>query len=73
MKNDLSHKIHENMMFSVCSIKTVFLFPTKTKLPFCQKIKNDLFPKNTPEDEISSITEKDYIHPRKDDMIANLF
>ena len=35
------------------------------KLPFCQKSRNDLFPKNTPKDNISSITEKDDIHPRK--------
>ena len=37
------------------------------KLPFCQKSKDDLFPKNTPKDDISGITEKDDIHPRKDD------
>ena len=37
-------------------------------LPFCQKSKADLFPKNTPKDDISRITEKDDIHPRKDDI-----
>ena len=49
-------------------VKVVFLFPTNMKLPFCQKSKDDLFPKNTPKDDISSITEKDIIHPRKDDI-----
>ena len=53
-------------MFSVCSVMMVFLFPTNMKLPFCQKSKDDLFPKNTPKDDISGITEKDDIHPRKD-------
>ena len=32
-------------------------------LPFCQKSKNDL-PKKTLKDNISSIIEKDDIHPR---------
>ena len=49
-------------------VKVVFLFPSRMKLPFCQKSKDDLFPKNTPKDDISSITEKDDIHPRKDDI-----
>ena len=55
------------MMFSVCSIKMVFLFPTNVKLPLCQKSKDDLFPKNIPKDDIPNITEKDDIHLRKDD------
>ena len=37
------------------------------KLPFWQKSKDDLFPKNTRKDDISSITENDNIHPRKED------
>ena len=49
-------------------VKVVFLFPTNMKLPFCQKSKDDLFPKNTPKDDIFGITEKDDIHPRKDDI-----
>ena len=49
-------------------LKVVFLFPTNMKLPFCQKSKDDLFPKNTPKDDISGITEKDDIHTRKDDI-----
>ena len=49
-------------------IKVVFLFPTNMKLLFCQKSKDGLFPKNTPKDDIFSITEKDDIHPRKDDI-----
>ena len=56
------------MMFSECSVKMEFLFPTNMKLPFCQKSKDDLFPKNAPKDDISNITEKDDIHPRKDDI-----
>ena len=36
------------------------------KVPFCQK--DNLFPKNTPKDDTSGITEKDDIHPRKDDI-----
>ena len=47
-------------------VKVVFLFPTNMKLPICQKSKDDLFPKNTPKDHISGITEKDDIHARKD-------
>ena len=34
-------------------------------LPFCRKSKYDLFMKNTLKDPISGITEKYYIHPRK--------
>ena len=68
MKDDLSLKIHGNMMFSVCSLKMVFLFPTNVKLPLCQNSKDDLFPKNTPKDDISGITEKDDIYPIKDDI-----
>ena len=67
MEDNLSQKIHENMMFSVCSIKMIFLFPTNVKLPLCQKSKDDLFPKNIPKDDIPNITEKDDIYPRKDD------
>ena len=49
-------------------VKVVFLFPTNTKLHFCQKSKDDLFPKNAFKDYISGITEKDDIHPKKDDI-----
>ena len=41
----------------------VYLFPINMILPFCQKSKNDL-PKKTLKDNISSIIEKDDIHPR---------
>ena len=61
MKDGLSQKIRGHMMLSVCSVKMVFLFLTNMKLPFCQKNKDDLFPKNTPKDDISGITEKDDI------------
>ena len=49
-------------------VKVVFLFPTNVKLPVCQKSKDELFLKNTPKDDISGISGKDYIHPRKDDI-----
>ena len=44
-EDDLSQKIHGNMTFSVCSVKTAFLFPTNMKLPFCLKSKDNRFPK----------------------------
>ena len=66
MKDDLSQKIPGNMMFSVYSVKMVFLFPTNIKLSSCQKSKDDLLPKSTHKDDISDITEKDDTHPRKD-------
>ena len=68
MKDHLSQKIHGNMVFSVCSVKTVFLFPTKMKLSVCQKSKDDLFPKKAPKDGICDITGKDDIQPKKDDV-----
>ena len=68
MKDNLSQKIHANMIFVVCSVKMVFLFPANMKLRFCPKIKDDLFPKNTLRDDISDITEKDDLYPRKDDF-----
>ena len=68
MKDGLSQKILRSMMFSICSVKVVFLFPTNMKSPFWQKSKDDLFQKNTPKDDISGITEKDNINPRKDNI-----
>ena len=44
-------------------------FPTNIKMHFCQKRKDDLFPINILKNYISSITEKDDIHPRKDNII----
>ena len=55
MKDDLSQKIHGNI-------------PTNMNFSFCQKSKDDLFPINIPKDDVSGITEKDDIHPRKDDV-----
>ena len=49
-------------------VKVLFLFPTNMRLPFCQKSKDDFFPQNTPKDDISGISEKDDIHPTKDDI-----
>ena len=54
-------------------VKVVFPFPINMKLPFCQKSKDDLFPKNTPKDDISGITEKDDIHPREDDIFMYFY
>ena len=44
MKDDISQKIHGNMMFSVYSEKAILPFPTNMKLPLCQKSKEDLLP-----------------------------
>ena len=55
MKDGISQKIHGNM---------VLPFPTNMKLPFCQKIKDDLLAKNAPKDDIFGITGKDDAHPR---------
>ena len=38
------------------------------KLFFCRKSKDYLFSQNTPKDDISGITEKNNIHPRKNDI-----
>ena len=67
MKANFSQKIHGNMMFSVSLVKVVFPFPSKRNT-VNQKSKDDLITKNTPKDDISGITEKDYIHRRKDDI-----
>ena len=64
----ISQKIHGNMMPYVYSTKMVFLFSTNMKLPFFQKSKNYLFPKNTLKNGISSIPKKGDAHPRKDDI-----
>ena len=45
-----------------------FPFHLNMKLPFCQKSKDDLSPKNTSKDDISGITEKDDVHLGKDDI-----
>ena len=44
------------MIFSVYSVKMVILFPTNMKLPFCQKSKDYLLPKNTLKNGISGRT-----------------
>ena len=65
MRDDLSQKIHGNMVFSVYSIKMVFLFPTNMILPsffFSRK-------KKTLKDDISGIIEEVDIHPRKYCMV----
>ena len=56
VKDDLSPKKIQVNMFSVYSVEMVFLFPTNMKLPFCQKRKDYLLPKNTYKNGISSIT-----------------
>ena len=45
MKDDLSQKIHGNMIFSVYPVKMEFLFPANMILPFCQEREDDLPPK----------------------------
>ena len=49
-------------------VKVVFLFPADMKLPFCQKSKDNLLPKNTPKGDIYSITKKYDIHSKKYDV-----
>ena len=56
------------MVFSVYSVKVVFLFPTNMKLHFCQKSKDYLLPKNILKNGICGITKKGDGHPRKDDI-----
>ena len=53
------------MMFSVYSVKIVFLFPTNMVLPLYQKSKDNLLPKNTLKGDTSGTIEKDNIHPTK--------
>ena len=60
MKHDLSQKIHRNMKFSGYLVKAVYdftLLSEKSKMVFSRK--------NTLKDDISGITEKIDIHPRK--------
>ena len=60
MKDDISLKnTWKYDVFCIVLVKMLFLFPTNMKLPFCQKSKNDLFPKNIPKYDISGINEKD--------------
>ena len=61
MKDDLSQKIHGNMIFSVYMYKCYKC--DITRLP--KKAKIIFFRKNTLKDDISGITEKDDIHPRE--------
>ena len=68
MKDDLSQKNTWKYHVFCILVKVVFLFPTNMKLPFCQRSKDDLFPKHSRKDDISGITEKDDIYPRKDDI-----
>ena len=61
MKDNLSQKIHGNMIFSVYKYKCyecdITLLPRKAKTTFSRR--------NTLKGGISGITEKDDIHPRK--------
>ena len=52
------------MIFSVYSVKMLFLFATNTMLLFCQKSKHDLLTKKRIEDDISILLKKSDIHPR---------
>ena len=53
------------MIFSVYSVKIVFLFPKSIILPFCWKSKDDLLLKKYTKDDISGIIEKNDIYPKK--------
>ena len=52
----------------LCVGKGGIFFLTNVKITFCQKSKNNLFPKSTTKDDISGITENEDIHRRKDDI-----
>ena len=69
IKDNLSQKIHRNIIFSVYSVKMVLLFPTDIILSFCQKSKNNLLQKKMTwwqkQDDIFGVTKKYDIHPRK--------
>ena len=56
MKDDLPQKIHRNIMFSLYSVKMIFV----------KKNKDDLFRKNAAKDCIFDITGKNYTDPRND-------
>ena len=60
-KDDLSRKIHENMICSVYLGKMMFLFLTNLMLSLCQKAKMIFSRKNN----ISGIIKKVGNHPRK--------
>ena len=49
---------------------TIVFFPTNMKLHYFQKNEDDLFPKNTPKDDIFAIAEKDDTHLRKKVFLA---
>ena len=65
MKDDLYQKTRGNMIFSVYIIGV-----TGVTLPSWQKNKDAQ--KNTPKGDISGITEKDDIHPRKYGISAEI-
>ena len=54
-------KKNGNMIFSVYLVKMVFHFTTTMILSFCQKSKDDLFPKI----RLKMTFEKGNVHPRK--------
>ena len=54
-------KKNGNMIFSVYLVKMVFHFTTNMILSFCQKSKDDLFPKI----RLKMTFEKGNVHPRK--------
>ena len=45
IKDNLSQRNHENMIFSLYLVKMVFLSPKNIISPFCHKSKDDLLPK----------------------------
>ena len=68
MKDHLSQKNTWKYYVFCMFCKDGVSFSYKYEITLCQKSKGDLFPKNTRKNDISGITEKDDIHPRKDDV-----
>ena len=68
MKDDLSQIIHRNMFFSLYINKNI----ANIILPFCQKTKITFSWKNTPKGDISGVTGKDDIHPKKYDISVEI-
>ena len=65
VKDNLSQEIHGNMIFSVYFINDIILYYTQIWYYPSAKAKIIFSQKNTLKGDISGITEKDDIHPRK--------
>ena len=58
MKDDLSRNVHGKMIFSIYSVKILFLFTTNMILPFCQKSQDGFLLKHTLKDDIFASLKK---------------